>query len=139
MTDDNARPRGMETGQQGETAPDGNSPDGAGPPPQDMRLLMLVVVGMGVVLVIGFAFVVGVLIYRSSGDTKTAEYPKGYFGTHEVDVARGQKVRAMNMTDDRMAVLVGSDSAEEIIVMSTKTGDELGRFRLNPVSGLAAR
>lgn len=139
MTDDNARPQGMETARQGETTQEGNSPDSAGPPPQDMRLLMLVVVGMGVVLVIGFAFVVGVLIYRSSGDTKTVEHPKGYFGTHEVDVARKQKVRAMNMTDDRMAVLVGSDSAEEIIVMSTKTGEELGRFRLNPVSGFAAR
>ncbi len=133
MTDDNARPQGMET------VPEGNSPDGAGPPPQDMRLLTLVVVGMGVVLVIGFAFVVGVLIYRSSGDTKTVEHPKGYFGTHDVNVARGQKVRAMNMTEDRMAVLVGSDSAEEIVVLSTRTGAELGRFRLNPVSGLAAR
>ena len=133
MSDDNARPQGMETQQ------DADQAEAGGPPPQDMRLMMLVVVGMGVVLVIGFAFVIGVLIYRSSGDTQTAAHPKGWFGSHEVEVARGQKVRAMNMTEDRMAVLVGSDSAEEIIVMSTKTGKELGRFRLNPVSGFAAR
>lgn len=133
MSDDNARPQAMETQQTGD------QPGGEAPAAPDMRLMMLVVVGMGVVLVIGFAFVLGVLIYRSSGDTQTAEHPKGWFGTHDVDVARGQKVRAMNMTEDRMAVLVGSDSAEEIIVMSTRTGEELGRFRLNPVSGFAAR
>ena len=133
MSDDNARLQGMETQQ------DADQAEAAGPAPQDMRLMMLVVVGMGVVLVIGFAFVIGVLIYRSSGETQTAEHPKGWFGSHDVEVARGQKVRAMNMTDDRMAVLVGSDNAEEIIVMSTKTGEELGRFRLNPVSGFAAR
>ena len=137
MSDDNARPQGMET-QEDDAAQRGAPVEGA-PSGPDMRLMMLVVVGMGVVLVIGFAFVLGVLIYRSSGDTQTAEHPKGWFGTHDVDVARGQKVRAMNMTEDRMAVLVGSDSAEEIIVMSTRTGEELGRFRLNPVSGFAAR
>ena len=137
MSDDNARPQGMET-QEGDAAQQGAPVEGA-PSGPDMRLMMLVVVGMGVVLVIGFAFVIGVLIYRSSGEPQTADHPKGWFGGHDVTVAAGQKVRAMNMTDDRMAVLVGSDSAEEIIVMSTKSGEELGRFRLNPVSGFASR
>lgn len=129
-----------------DTTPGGETPQGqAGEPtglntPQNIRRLKFVVGGMGAVLVLGFAVIVAVIIQRASGmGERVAARPAGEFGVSRVAVAPGERVRSVTMTDDRLAIHLGSDSAEAIVIVSVKTGEELGRILLTPVSGFASR
>ncbi|HEX7775222.1 MAG TPA: hypothetical protein VF449_01695 [Parvibaculum sp.] len=126
-----------------------SSPKEMGPPmemapPPNTRLLKVVVVTMGLLLVLGFAVVVATIVRRASHPeaASSAVGFGGRFGVSDVHVEPGQKVRSVTMTDERLAIHVGSDKAggnggEEIIIVSAKTGVELGRIRLRPLTDLA--
>ncbi|MDO9127379.1 DUF6476 family protein [Parvibaculum sp.] len=129
-----------------DTTPEREAPQGqAGEPtglntPRNIRRLKFVVGGMGAVLVLGFAVIVAVIIQRAGSlGERAAARPAGEFGVSRVAVAPGERVRSVTMTDDRLAIHVGSDSAEAIVIVSVKTGEELGRILLTPMSGFASR
>jgi hypothetical protein len=125
--------------------------DTAAPPPMEMppslngkepRMIVLkvAVVIMGVLLVAGFALVIGTIVKRASSPAPvvSAVGPGGRFGVSEVHVAPGEKVRGVLMSEDRLAIHIGSDKSEEIVIVSPRTGAELGRIRLRPLVDLAA-
>jgi hypothetical protein len=108
-------------------------------PPPNTRLLKVVVTVMGVLLVLGFAVVVATIVRRAS-HPQAASSTVGFggrFGVSDVHVEPGEKVRSVTMTDERLAIHVGSDKGEEIIIVNAKTGVELGRIRLRPLTDLA--
>lgn len=108
--------------------------------PANIRRLKFVVAGMGAILVLGFAVIVAVIIQRASGmGERRAALPAGHFGVSQVGIAPGEKVRSVTLGDGRLAVHVGSDSAEAVILIDPKTGEELGRVVLAPMSGFASR
>jgi hypothetical protein len=117
--------------------------DTAAPPPMEMgpppntRLLKIVVISMGLLLVLGFAVVVATIIKRASHPGEAAAGFAGRFGVSDVHVEPGERVRSMTMTDEKLAVHVGNDKGEEIVIISVKTGAELGRIRLRPLTDLA--
>lgn len=116
-------------------------------PPADMetlpapRMLMLkiIVAVMGVVLVAGFGVVVATLIHRASSPSVSERSlsRSGQFGINDVQITKGDVVRSVSLNEDRMSVLMAGAEGEEIIILNVKTGLELGRFRLRPLTGLA--
>jgi hypothetical protein len=129
-----------------DTSSDGNAPQTdaapsnapAGPPP-NLKMLKLVAAGLGVVFVVLFITLILALVLRSPKSSRAAALPGGYFGISDIAVAPGEKVRGVTMEGDRLAIHVGSDGAEAIIIVNAKTGEELGRILLTPMSGFASR
>lgn len=96
-------------------------------------------VTMGLVLLAGFIFVVATVIKRSNHPSDQVAGFAGRFGVTDIHVAPGDTVKSVTMADDRIAIHVGSDKNQEIIIVSPKTGQEIGRIRLRPLSDLASR
>ncbi|MEN6542870.1 hypothetical protein [Parvibaculum sp.] len=103
-----------------------------------VKAAILMLVTMGLVLVAGFIFVVATVVKRSNHPTEQTGFA-GRFGVTDIHVAPGDAVKSVTMADDRIAIHVGSDKNEEIIIVSPKTGLEIGRIRLRPLSDLASR
>jgi hypothetical protein len=110
-----------------------------------LKFLMAIMSGF---LVLTFMLVVAAFVWRISGaggsgaggeGAAQAAYPAGWFGASRVAVAPGEKLRSVTMEDGRIAIAVGSDNAEAVIIVDAKTGEELGRILLTPMSGFAAR
>ena len=123
MPEDTAAPSDMET-----------------PPVPRLFAMKAVVIVMGLVLVAGFGFVVATLIARVTNLKSETQLvgPGGRFGITDVQIDKGDIVRSVNLTEDRMAVHMSGAQGEEIIIVNVKTGVELGRFRLRALTGLAA-
>ena len=105
-----------------------------------LKFLMAIMSGF---LVLTFMLVVAAFVWRISGtggeSKQQAAHPAGYFGASRVAVAPGEKLRSVTMEGGRIAIAVGSDNAEAVIIVDAKTGEELGRILLTPLSGFAAR
>lgn len=119
--------------------------DTATPPPMEMppapnaRVLKVVVIAMGILLVLGFALVVTTIVKRASNPQAAQQTVglAGRFGVSDVHVEPGEKVRSITMADERIAIHVGNDKGEEIVIVNARTGVELGRIRLRPLTDLA--
>ena len=108
--------------------------------PANIRRLKFVVAGLGAVLVLGFAVIVAVIIQRASSMVeRLAALPAGHFGVSRVGIAPGETVRSVTLGDGRLAIHVGSDRAEGVIMSEPETGEGVGRGVLEPISGLATR
>tara|TARA_R110002110_G_scaffold103087_8_gene260756 strand:+ start:1049 stop:1357 length:309 start_codon:yes stop_codon:yes gene_type:complete len=101
--------------------------------------LKFVVAGLGAVMVLGLVAVAVIIIQRASTmDARLASLPAGYFGASRIGIAPGETVRSVTMADGRLAIHIGSDNAETVLLVNAKTGEELGRILLTPISGFAA-
>ena len=99
---------------------------------------------MSGILVLSFMIVVAAFVWRLSGggasdEQRRATQPAGYFGASRIAVAPGESVRSVTLGEGRMAIHVASDDVESVIVIDVKSGSELGRILLTPVSDFAAR
>ncbi|MGV8998081.1 MAG: hypothetical protein ACOH12_14155 [Parvibaculaceae bacterium] len=109
------------------------------PPVPRMLGLKVAVAVMGFVLVAGIVLVLTTIILRVTGSGSADRFAgaAGRFGITDVSVDKGDVVRSVTLTEDRAAVHVTGAGGDEIIILNVKTGTELGRFRLHPVTGLA--
>lgn len=109
------------------------------PPQPRMLVLKVAVAVMGVLLVAGFGLVVTTIVHRVSNPKAEVRVigPGGQFGTTDVAIEKGDVVRSVNLNEDRMAIHVAGAQGEEIVIVNVKSGQELGRFRLRPLTGLA--
>ncbi|MBC7101810.1 MAG: hypothetical protein H5U13_01090 [Parvibaculum sp.] len=109
---------------------------------EKLRRLKFLVAGMSGFLVLTFMLVVAAFVWRLSGAEEKgparAALPAGYFGASRIAIAPGEKLRSVTMESGRIAIAVGSDRAEAVIIVDAKTGEELGRILLTPLSGFAA-
>lgn len=99
----------------------------------------MLLVTMGLVLVAGVIFVLVVVMKRASHPAEPAAGFAGRFGVSDIHVAPGDTVKSVSLADDRIVIHLSGDSDEEIVVVSARTGQELGRIRLKPLRDLAAR
>lgn len=110
---------------------------------EKLRRLKFLMAGMSGFLVLTFMLVVAAFVWRLSGTEEKgparAALPAGYFGASRIAIAPGEKLRSVTMESGRIAIAVGSDHAEAVIIVDAKTGEELGRILLTPLSGFAAR
>ena len=109
---------------------------------EKLRRLKFLVAGMSGFLVLTFMLVVAAFVWRLSGAEERgparAALPAGYFGASRIAIAPGEKLRSVTMESGRIAIAIGSDHAEAVIIVDAKTGEELGRILLTPLSGFAA-
>jgi hypothetical protein len=103
-------------------------------------ILKAAVIVMGVLLVAGFGLVIATIVMRASKPQVNASLvgPGGRFGVSNIGVNPGDRVRTLTMTDERLAIHMAGDKGEEIIIVNVKSGVELGRIRLHPLTDLAA-
>lgn len=99
---------------------------------------------MSGILVLTFMVVVAAFVWRLSGggasdEPRQATHPAGYFGASPIAIAPGETVRSVTLGEGRMAIHVASDDAESVILVDVKSGSEVGRILLTPMSGFAAR
>ncbi|MES1990576.1 MAG: hypothetical protein V4441_06460 [Pseudomonadota bacterium] len=110
------------------------------PPAPRMMVLKVAVTVMGVLLLAGFALVVTTIVKRASDPAAMSARvvgPGGQFGLSDVAIEKGDVVRSVTLNEDRAAVHVAGAGGDEIIILNVKSGAELGRFRLHPITGLA--
>ena len=110
---------------------------------EKLRRLKFLMAGMSGFLVLTFMLVVAAFVWRLSGAEEEgparAALPAGYFGASRIAIAPGERLHSVTMENGRIAIAVGSDNAEAVILVDAKTGEELGRILLTPMSGFAAR
>ncbi|MBO6667794.1 DUF6476 family protein [Parvibaculum sp.] len=132
----------------GTIPPDDSTGDGPVAPggPLDeakLRKLKFMMALMSGFLVLTFMVVVAAFVWRLSGSggegAARVALPAGHFGASRIAVAPGERLRSVTMEGGRIAIAVGSDNAEAVIIVDAKTGQELGRIMLTPMSGFAAR
>ena len=110
-------------------------------PPAPRLLVMKVAVAvMGVLLVVGFGLVAVTIVKRASSPQAASRLvgPGGQFGVSDIQIDKDDVVRSVNLNEDRMAIHVAGARGEDIIIVNVKTGQELGRFQLRALTGLAA-
>lgn len=108
------------------------------PPAPRMAVLKGAVIVMGILLVAGFGLVIATIVNRASHPTAASSVgPGGRFGISDINIERGDRVRTLTMNEGRLVIHIAGEKGEEIIVVNVKTGAELGRFRLQTLTGLA--
>ena len=108
-------------------------------PQPRMTILKIVVVVMGILLLAGFALVAITIVKRAANPEAASAkaLAAGQFGESEVRVAPGEAVKSFSMTEDRIAIHVVGSTGEQIILVSAKTGQEIGRIHLRAVTDFA--
>ncbi|MFN4354670.1 hypothetical protein [Parvibaculum sp.] len=134
----------------GETiSPEGSTSREAPEPGQPLdeaklRKLKLLMGMMSGFLVLTFMVVIAAFVWRLSGGgaeggAPRASLPAGYFGISHVGIAPGQMVRSVTLGEGRVAIHVTGGDADMVILADPKSGAELGRIVVTPMSDFAAR
>jgi hypothetical protein len=110
-------------------------------PQPRMLILKIALVVMSILLVAGFA-VVAITIVKRASDPQAAAAAKalssGHFGVSDVQVAPGEMIKSFSMNEDRIAIHIAGSGGEEIILVSPRTGQEIGRIHLRQVTDFAS-
>lgn len=93
---------------------------------------MAVVIGLGVLLIVGFGIVIGTIVYRASNMAAgNVSMPRGTFGELAVEVPADGSLIETTLDGDRLLLRVGASDGEQLIVVDLKRGLETGRIRLS--------
>ena len=102
--------------------------------PRQVRMLKVAVIAMGVMLVVGFAFVIAVIAYQASnlGQDKPAATATATIPGVEtaLTIPEGATVTSMALDGDRLALQLNSSAGPEIAVIDLTTGKVISRIRL---------
>ena len=109
--------------------------------PRQVRLLKIAVIAMGILLVGGFALVMGTIVYQAS---RLGEKPAGASEGPAAAVSQfapaaqgalalppDAKVMSMSLDGDRLAVHFQSSAGAQIAVIDVASGKVLSRIKLN--------
>jgi hypothetical protein len=104
--------------------------------PRQVKALKIAVIVMGVLLVGGFALVLGAIVYQASRlgqDAPAARIPAASDqGAAQVTVPQGAKVTAMDLDGGRLALHLNGSNGPEVIVIDVGSGRVLARIKLKP-------
>jgi hypothetical protein len=102
--------------------------------PRQVRVLKVAVIVMGIVLVVGFAFVLSAIVYQASkgGQVGTASGAMPAGTETELPVPKDAIITALSLDGDRLALHLNSSAGSEIAVVNLKTGKLIARVRLKP-------
>jgi hypothetical protein len=96
-----------------------------------------VVIFLGILLIAGFVVVFSTIIYRTvklAGDDGPAEKATAVAET-DVAVPAGAQIQGMTLDGNRLAIHVGGEGAEEIVIVDVRRGTVLSRVRVVPGGG----
>jgi hypothetical protein len=104
--------------------------------PRQVKALKVAVIVMGVLLVGGFALVLGAIVYQASRlgqDAPAARNPAASDqGAAQVTVPPGANVTAMDLDCGRLALHLNGSNGPEVIVIDVGSGRVLARIKLKP-------
>ncbi len=103
--------------------------------PRQVKALKIAVIVMGVLLVGGFALVLGAIVYQASrlGQDAPARDPAvSDQGAAQVTVPQGANVTAMDLDGGRLALHLAGSNGPEVIVIDVGSGRVLARIKLKP-------
>lgn len=104
--------------------------------PRQVKALKIAVIVMGVLLVGGFALVLGAIVYQASrlgqDNRGAAAPPMSDQGATQVAVPQGASVTAMDLDGGRLALHLDGDGGPEVMIIDLGSGKVLARFKLKP-------
>ena len=103
--------------------------------PRQVRILKVVVIVMGVLLVGGFALVLGAIVYQASNVGKSAARVNAAMDPALetlLAIPPGAQIRHMATGDGRLVIHLEAGGAGEIVILDINSGQVLSRIRLRP-------
>jgi Family of unknown function (DUF6476) len=98
-----------------------------------LRALTVFVVGMGVIIVIGFGVVAAVIAGRMARGNAPAANVAQPFRTTAIDIPKGARVEAMTTSPDRLVVdLLLPDGERRLVIIDLVSGARVGTVELHP-------
>ncbi|MBO0736230.1 MAG: hypothetical protein J2P48_06640 [Alphaproteobacteria bacterium] len=95
-----------------------------------MRALKILVVVMGIMLVVGFAALVGVIAGRVSRSGPAASAARA-FTAPPIDIPRGARIEAMTVGTDRLVLALAlPEGGRQLLFIDLATGTRLGAIEL---------
>jgi hypothetical protein len=91
---------------------------------REMRVLMGLVVGMGVLIVVGVAIVAVTIVHRMGGPGHAA------LAGGVLDEPAGTHIAAVSAFGDRLAVVLQGGGPDRVVVVDPATGHSMGVIRL---------
>lgn len=113
----------------------------------DLRALKALVIGLGVLVVLGTAVVIGVIIYRiyaqvagspaQAGSAAHGEAAAGSAAPFERTIAggKGGSIAGIAAAGGRIAIWVRNDAGGKVVVIDPATGRTLGQVALDGPAG----
>ena len=98
------------------------------PNPRYVKTLLIVCIGLGVLLVVGAAVVVGTVIKRVNNPESVPQKPG--FGTSEIAIPFGAQLVDIENGDSRIIVKLKHRDGPLMILLDPRNGKEKGRIRL---------
>ncbi len=104
--------------------------------PRQVRALKLAVIVMGLLLVGGFALLLGTIVYQASrGGQKPLQAEgtgEGSLTSSELAIPKDAAVTALALDGNRLALHLSSAQGSEVAVIDVTTGKVLARIKLKP-------
>ena len=100
----------------------------AGPNPKTVRVLLIVTIGLGVLLVVGAAVVIGTVIKRLNNPEAIPQKPG--FGQSEISIPAGAELVGVENGDARIVLRLNDEDGPLLILLDPRKGTEKGRVRL---------
>ena len=104
--------------------------------PRQVKALKIAVIVMGLLLVGGFALVLGAIVYQASrlgqDVPATSDDVVSDRSATQVTVPQGSNVTAMDLDGGRLALHLNGSNGPEVIVLDLASGKVLARITLKP-------
>ncbi len=103
------------------------------PNPKRIRVLLIVVLVLGMLLVSGFAVVVGTIIKRlNTPETASKIRSKKAFGAIDIIVPQGAQLISTQITENKLVLQLTGPEGDHLLIYDVRKGIELGRLKLVP-------
>lgn len=98
-----------------------------------LRALRFAVIGMGVVLIIGFMVILGRIFYLASRPGALSSTPAAIALAAEpaLDLPAGANVKSLSLSGNRLAVQYVSPAGDGIAIVDLETGRTLSRVKIS--------
>ena len=101
--------------------------------PAQLRILKIAVVVMGVILVLGFAAVIGRIAYLVTRSGKTPATPSTMIAKDlRLPLPEGAAVRSLALSGDRLAIHFETPAGAGVAILDLLTGEPVTRIELVP-------
>ena len=102
--------------------------------PRQVRALKIAVIVMGILLVGGFAFVLGTIVYQASRGGQSRAPAAVVLGDRagELAIPKDATISSMSLDGDRLALHLNSAAGAEIVVLDVASGRVISRVKLKP-------
>ena len=99
-----------------------------GPNPTYVRILLITVIGLGVLMVVGAAVVIGTVIKRLNNPDSIPQKPG--FGETQIEIPYASQLVDVENGETRIIVKLKTNDGPLLILLDPKKGTEKGRIRL---------